>query len=198
MATKKTPARTTPAKKTPARKPAAKKAKPRAGRAKPPARAKSDPVDQAHPASFYAELFGITERRIQELAKDGVITKAARGRYPFRDTVAGYVRFLQERVKGSDSADARMALNEEKLKLTRSQRQKVDIEIDKMARELIPRDEFYLVLSTAFKTVSSTLASMSDVLERELQLQPDVLERVEEIVDSLREDLYQQMVDVES
>lgn len=46
-------------------------------------------------ASFYAKLFNLGERRIQQLAKDGVIPREARGKYPLIGTIQGYVTFLQ-------------------------------------------------------------------------------------------------------
>jgi len=51
--------------------------------------------DPTYPAKFFAGLFGITERRIQQLAKDEIIPKAGRGRYPLTGTVQNYVRYLQ-------------------------------------------------------------------------------------------------------
>lgn len=56
---------------------------------------KTTKVDPGHPAKFYAELFNISERRIQQLAKDAIIPKAGRGRYPLLGTVRGYVDYLQ-------------------------------------------------------------------------------------------------------
>jgi phage terminase Nu1 subunit (DNA packaging protein) len=56
---------------------------------------KTDENDPTYPAKFFAELFGITERRVQQLAKDEVIPKRGRGRYPLVGTVKGYLNYLQ-------------------------------------------------------------------------------------------------------
>lgn len=53
--------------------------------------------DPNYPAAFFARLFNLTERRIQQLAKDGIIPKAAQGKYPLIGVVQAYVKFLQER-----------------------------------------------------------------------------------------------------
>lgn len=50
-----------------------------------------------HPVSAIARLLMLTERRVQQLTKDGVIPKSERGRYELAPAVQGYIRFLQDR-----------------------------------------------------------------------------------------------------
>jgi len=50
-----------------------------------------------HPVSAIAKLLMLTERRVQQLTKDGVIPKSERGRYELAPAVQGYIRFLQDR-----------------------------------------------------------------------------------------------------
>lgn len=59
-----------------------------------------------YPAKTIAKLFMLTERRIQQLAKEGIIPKAERGRYELAPAVQGYIRFLQERSLNPDNAAA--------------------------------------------------------------------------------------------
>jgi len=47
------------------------------------------------------EVFGVTKRRIQELAKEGVVKKASHGKYLLWESVKNYILFL----KKSDSAN---------------------------------------------------------------------------------------------
>ncbi len=64
-------------------------------------------------AKQLAYLFNVTERRIQQLAAEGIIKKEARGRYNLTESIRGYVTFLQEVAAGtqgekeSDYGDAR-------------------------------------------------------------------------------------------
>jgi phage terminase Nu1 subunit (DNA packaging protein) len=44
-----------------------------------------------------AKLFNLTAVRVQQLAKDGVIAKAERGKYELWASIRGYIKFLQER-----------------------------------------------------------------------------------------------------
>jgi phage terminase Nu1 subunit (DNA packaging protein) len=53
-----------------------------------------------YPASTLAKLFHLTERRVQQLAKEGIITKDTRGKYDLVSSVQGYVKYLQDRVLG--------------------------------------------------------------------------------------------------
>lgn len=65
--------------------------------------AKSPSVD----VGTLAKLFNLTAVRIQQLAKDGVVTKTERGRYDLWSSIRGYIKFLQERkVNQWDGDDA--------------------------------------------------------------------------------------------
>ena len=48
------------------------------------------------PAKTIAKLFDVTERRVQQLAKKGIITKNERGRYELKSAVQGYIKFLRK------------------------------------------------------------------------------------------------------
>lgn len=74
-----------------------------------------------YPASFYAKLFDVTERRIQQLAKDGIIPKAARGKYPLIGTIKGYVKYLQERSLAQVTDYSDSDIRAQKLRLTKAQ-----------------------------------------------------------------------------
>ena len=46
-----------------------------------------------------SKLLKLTERRVQQLAKDGIIPKAERGKYDLVSSVHGYVDFLKANPK---------------------------------------------------------------------------------------------------
>ena len=60
-------------------------------------------------SAIIAKLFGVTERRVQQLAKEGIIPAAQTRPYKFDllPTVQAYIRYLSEKAngKGSKSAD---------------------------------------------------------------------------------------------
>ncbi|MDR1516253.1 MAG: hypothetical protein LBS45_11215 [Synergistaceae bacterium] len=52
-----------------------------------------------------AELFGVTERRIRQLAQKKIIPKAGKGLYDLGPTVQAYIRYLHGLLNGAVSAD---------------------------------------------------------------------------------------------
>lgn len=63
-----------------------------------------------------AKLLNLTDRRVQQLASDGVFVRQANGEFRLAETVNAYCRFLQ----GRESA-ASTDINEEKRRLTKAQ-----------------------------------------------------------------------------
>ena len=59
--------------------------------------------EQTVPIGSLGSVLNLSERRIQQLVKEGVLSKEERGRYPFMTNVKGYVMNLQSRVDGNNS-----------------------------------------------------------------------------------------------
>jgi phage terminase Nu1 subunit (DNA packaging protein) len=55
-----------------------------------------------YPVGTIAKLLLLTERRVQQLTKEGVIPKAYRGRYELAPAVQGYIKYLNDRSRGSE------------------------------------------------------------------------------------------------
>lgn len=58
------------------------------------------PPQPVVPSATLEKLLNLSARSIQLLATQGVIAKAERGKYLLWDSVRGYVRYCQERMKG--------------------------------------------------------------------------------------------------
>lgn len=52
-------------------------------------------VEQTVPVRRLASMLGLTERRVQQLADEGILPKSGRGRYPLDAAVLAYVRYVQ-------------------------------------------------------------------------------------------------------
>ena len=50
----------------------------------------------AQPIAVIAKLLDLSERRVQQLSREGVIPKATRGQYDLIGSVRGYVRYLRD------------------------------------------------------------------------------------------------------
>lgn len=82
-----------------------------------------------------AKLLNLTDRRVQQLASDGVFVRQANGEFRLAETVNAYCRFLQ----GRESA-ASTDINEEKRRLTRAQADIVEMNAARRRGELIEID----------------------------------------------------------
>lgn len=68
-----------------------------------------------------ARLFSLTAVRVQQLAKDGIVIKAERGRYDLWGSIRGYIKFLQERrVNQWDGGEKGDDWQKERARLTRA------------------------------------------------------------------------------
>ena len=90
------------------------------------------------PVSVLAKLFNLTSVRVQQLAADGIISKAGRGQYDLWSSVRGYIKFLQERkVNQWDSDDNLSDIKKEQLRRTKEEADKLELINAKTRGELV-------------------------------------------------------------
>ncbi len=68
------------------------------------------------------------------------------------------------------------------------------IKFEEKVRNLIPIDEVHREMSQLAKAIASSLDSLPDMLERDAGLSPEAIDRVEELTDRLREQMFQAIV----
>jgi len=85
-----------------------------------------------------AKLLKLSERRVQQLAKDNIIPKAERGKYDLVSSVHGYVDFLKAKAGGDFTAEEVL---KNKNKLLKAKAEIAEIEKQKATGELIPKEE---------------------------------------------------------
>ncbi|MFI0472958.1 DUF1441 family protein [Halomonas sp. HMF6819] len=68
------------------------------------------------------------------------------------------------------------------------------LKFEKEIKTLIPSHEFARELSSLAKSVAAGLDSLPDMLERDAGLDPDAIVRVQDVIDALREQMYQAVV----
>jgi hypothetical protein len=110
----------------------------------------SEPV---YKVGVIARLFGVSERRVQQMAKEGIIPKAVKGKYDLVGCVRGYIAFLQDRAFGKNVMliDA----HQERARLLKAQADKTELEFHLLNRELIPISEVetgWAALVVAFRS----------------------------------------------
>ena len=115
-------------------------------------------AEPTYGADFYAKLFRLTTRRIQQLAKDGIIPKSGRGKYPLLGVISGYVAYLQERALSGEVGPAEYQ-NEKALK-TKFEREKLEIEVQVLKGELVPKAQVDQAIGELISACKSRLLSI--------------------------------------
>lgn len=142
-------------------------------------------------ADVIAKLLEITPRRLQQLAKDGYIPKASRGKYSLVGAVQGYVRFLraaQTRAKTEPDDDEGKMTPRDRLAHYNAELKLRELQIQD--GELYVAHEHDRAVSRVFKAVAAGLETLPDVLERDAGLDGHQLECVFALIDKLREQIY--------
>jgi phage terminase Nu1 subunit (DNA packaging protein) len=99
-----------------------------------------------------AKFLELTPRRIQDLAKRGILPKASRGQYEFLPTVKAYIQYLQGIVQGKvdESTDENYRQQYNKFRAERER-----LEVMRLKEELLPADQVasaWAKETIAFKT----------------------------------------------
>ena len=98
-----------------------------------------------------AALLGCTPRHLQQLAKDGIIPKAARGRWPAA-AVTAYCRHLQ-----SDARRGPADFQAERARLTRAQADAQEMKNALQSGELVPTSQVVRAVSAVIGACRSRL-----------------------------------------
>jgi phage terminase Nu1 subunit (DNA packaging protein) len=112
-----------------------------------------------YPVNVIAKLMKLTERRVQQLSREGVIPKAEHGRYELAPAVQGYIGYLQERVapRPQDDDPNRVDYHAEKARLTKSQADMAEMEAAKMRGALVDADQMKEALDLVIAEVRANL-----------------------------------------
>lgn len=145
-----------------------------------------------YPGSTIAKLLNLTERRVQQLAKEGVVVRDAKGKYDLVGSVRGYIKYLQERSLGKDIAPIDSHL--EKARLLRAQADKIEMEVKALQRSLLPVTQIeisWMMMLSAFRArmlsipakTAHLLAPVDDPAEIERILREQIYEGLTELTE---------------
>ena len=108
-------------------------------------------------APVLADLFGVTPDMVRRYVNDYGMPRVANGKYLLGDCVKWYINRLRMAVAGGESND----VAEEKLKLIRAQRHRVEIENKKSRGELIDHDTVANVINQIGSILSTQLDGLA-------------------------------------
>lgn len=116
------------------------------------------PSDATHSVATIASLLMLSERRVQQLTREGVIPRAERGRYELVPAVQGYVRYLQER--GGSSSDSPIDYHEQKARLTKAQADMAEIELARARGDVVGVAQLEKNLGSLFAEVQTNIRNI--------------------------------------
>ena len=107
-------------------------------------------------AASLAELMGVTPEMVRRYVNDYGMPREGRGKYALRESMQWYVNRLKITATSGENGD----IAEEKLKLVRAQRHRVELDNKKVRNQLIDHD----TVAGAFNQMGSIFASQLDSL----------------------------------
>lgn len=116
---------------------------------------------QTYSIETISKLLMLSERRCQQLVKDGVIPKKERNQYDLVQSVQGYVNFLRERAFGGV---ANTDMHSEKTRLVVAQANIAEMNDAEMRGELVRVDEIRRAVFTAARSVRNSMQTIADRL----------------------------------
>jgi phage terminase Nu1 subunit (DNA packaging protein) len=105
-----------------------------------------------------ARLLDLSERRIQQLSRDGVIPKAERGQYDLVAAVRGYVAYLRDLAVKAQAGDPDFGI--ERARLIKAKADIAEMEASGRRGELLPAD----AVETAWTAILARLGARLLVL----------------------------------
>ena len=122
-------------------------------------------------AAVLGNIFVVTDRRIRQMAEEGIIVRAAKGRYNLVDSLKNYILSLKLAVDSNDSdnPDGELNFEEEKALHERVKRHISEMKLQTMKGELHKADDVRHVMTdmlSSFKTRMMNIpAKVAPVLE---------------------------------
>lgn len=139
------------------------------------------------PLKTIARALDLTERRVNQLVKDGVLPKTERGRYELIPVVKAYVNFLRNNSVNSDvGADDYAA---QRTRLTKAKADMAEMEKLQMEDSLIPADDVENAWDTMVSNMRAKMLSLPSKVATAVFVAEDVSEAKRTIKEQVNEAL---------
>lgn len=108
------------------------------------------------------KIIGVSDRRIRQLAEEGIIVRTAKGRYKLMESARNYILSLKVSMEasGADLPDGKLDLEEEKAIHERVKRQISELKLQTMRGELHKALDVERVMTDMLVSVKAKLLSM--------------------------------------
>lgn len=118
--------------------------------------------DTTVPPKVLAQLFQLTQRRIQQLAKDEIIPKAQRGNYPLLASVKGYISFLQDSSRKANNDND--ALMQARLRFENARAEMAEIELEEKKDALVKADDIQDMLTVTMSNFTARMNALPSAI----------------------------------
>ncbi|WP_339216252.1 hypothetical protein [Solibacillus sp. FSL W8-0372] len=133
-----------------------------------------------------AKMFNMTERNVRYLVEEEIIARVGHGRYDLIDSVSRYITFLKMASNEMDGAAVEESLEYEKWLHEKAKREKAEIELAHIKKEMHKSDEVENVLNHMVMAFRSKMLS----LPSKVALQLTTLDDANQIEELLERDIY--------
>ena len=114
------------------------------------------------PIGVIARLLDLSERRVQQLSREGVIPKAERGQYDLIGSVRGYVRYLRDQALKAQAGAPDYAA--ERARFIRARADLAEMEAEEKRRSLIAADQIEAAWIAVLALLRTRLLALPDRL----------------------------------
>lgn len=127
-------------------------------------------AENTHSLSTIAKLLNLSERRVQQLATDGIIPKGFKGQYDLIGCIRGYTLYLQKQLTQSDFRD----LKEEKTRLVKYQADKAQIDLAIVQGDAVLITDIEKQISDMISIVRARLLTLPNKLAPVVSVESEV------------------------
>ena len=126
----------------------------------------------SQPIGVIAKLLDLSERRVQQLSREGVIPKAERGQYDLIGSVRGYVRYPRDQAQKAQAGAPDYAA--ERARFIRARADLAEMEAEEKRRSLIAADQIEAAWIAVLALLRTRLLALPDRLAPQAFEQPTV------------------------
>ena len=124
------------------------------------------------PIGVIARLLDLSERRVQQLSREGAIPKAERGQYELIGSVRGYVRYLRDQALKAQAGAPDYAA--ERARFIRARADLAEMEAEEKRHSLIAAEQIEAAWIAVLALLRTRLLALPDRLAPQLFDQPTV------------------------
>lgn len=114
------------------------------------------------PIAVIAKLLDLSERRVQQLSRDGVIPKATRGQYDLIASVRGYVRYLRDQAAKAQAGAPDYA--SERARFIRARADLAEMEAEEKRGSVIAAEDVEIAWIALLSLLRTRLLALPDRL----------------------------------